>query len=472
MRPLKEIMMRTGGRTGRAVIGVLAVLAGSRLTAAPAPPQLPPLVYVCPMPADAAVMADKPGKCPVCGMTLVPTRLDSKWWCPTHQTVMVRDAPGKCPLDGKALVQVTVAEHWACPEAPDAKLESPKTCTNGQPSKVVYEARAHGDHNPRHDGQFFMASDAWHHLEGTYPSAGLFRAYFYNNFTKPIAAADFSGSLIVLDKNDKELGSFPLTHAAAGTLEAAIPVSVASLPLKAAAKVRFGAAIPEQRFDFYFSAFSHDPAAATRPPSLASRSQPGAGLAAGSKGAAPSAPPSARRDGDAVRRTQEPAVRSRATTAGAGTTPTAVAAAPPAAAATSAAAASTTPLVLDSPLNIPPALADALDESKLPRDTRGLVAELTSRAKQVETLINQGSLAEVWLPASGTKTVALVLDRRTDALSPPARARARSALKRVIIDSWALDNYGDLGSRDKIAAAYSDLAGAIAELQMLYTAAP
>jgi hypothetical protein len=128
--------------------------------------------------------------------------------------------------------------------------------------------------------------------------------------------------------------------------------------------------------------------------------------------------------------------------------------------------------VLDSPLNIPPALADALDESKLPRDTAGLIAELTSRAKQVEALINQGSLAEVWLPASGTKTVALVLERQAGTLPSATQARANSAIKRVIIDSWALDNYGDLGSRDKIDAAYSDLAGAITELRTLYSVAP
>jgi len=93
-------------------------------------------------------------------------------------------------------------------------------------------------------------------------------------------------------------------------------------------------------------------------------------------------------------------------------------------------------------------------------------------AKQVEALINQGSLAEVWLPASGTKTVALVLERQAGTLPPATRARANSAIKRVIIDSWALDNYGDLGSRDKIDAAYSDLAGAIAELRTLYAVAP
>src|SRR5262249_57378029 len=109
----KERMMRM--RIGIAVTLIVGLWGGTTMAFPPVSP-LPPLVYVCPMPADAAVIADKPGKCPVCGMTLVATRLDAKWWCPTHQTLVGRDGPGKCPLDGKALVQVTVAEHWTWPE--------------------------------------------------------------------------------------------------------------------------------------------------------------------------------------------------------------------------------------------------------------------------------------------------------------------------------------------------------------------
>jgi hypothetical protein len=418
---------------GGGIGGMVLIIAGSlALPAAPQSP-LPPLVYVCPMPADASVLEDKPGKCPVCGMTLVATRLDSKWWCPTHQTVVVRDGSGTCPLDGKALVQVTLAEHWVCAANASQPLQEPGPCPDGQPRKIVYEPRAHGDHNPRHGGQFFMATDAWHHLEGTYPKPGLFRAYFYDNFTKPISPRDFRGSLAILDKNDQEVGSFPLTGAAAGTLEASIPAALAVLPLKAAAKVKFGSTIPEQRFDFFFSDYSKD----SVPPSLRSS-------------LTTKAAPSAGRDTAPVAKVTR-------------------ADAPPARTAPTAASASTAPLVLDSPLNVPPALADALDESKLPSDTPGLLTELVSRAHEVESLINAGNLAQIWLPATGTKTAALVLDARATSLSPEARSNVGSAVKRIVVASWALDNYGDLGSREKISAAYADLAAAITDLKAAYS---
>src|SRR4051812_974733 len=83
----------------------------SRATQAPrsTTPALPPLVYVCTMPGDEEVLEEKPGNCPKCNMKLQPARLDSKYWCPTHQTLEVHDAPGKCPRDNKDLVQVTLS---------------------------------------------------------------------------------------------------------------------------------------------------------------------------------------------------------------------------------------------------------------------------------------------------------------------------------------------------------------------------
>ena len=82
-------------------------------------PALPPLVYVCPMPGDEDVLEEKPGNCPKCNMKLEAVRLDSKFWCPTHQTLEVHDGPGKCRRDGLDLVQVTLSETWSYALPPD-----------------------------------------------------------------------------------------------------------------------------------------------------------------------------------------------------------------------------------------------------------------------------------------------------------------------------------------------------------------
>lgn len=71
--------------------------------------------YVCPMPAHAGILYDQPGKCPLCGMKLVPTHTwDTQesavayYTCPMPEHSDVRaDKPGKCPKCGMTLIPVT-----------------------------------------------------------------------------------------------------------------------------------------------------------------------------------------------------------------------------------------------------------------------------------------------------------------------------------------------------------------------------
>ena len=113
-------------------------------------------VYICPMPEHVALEYDHPGKCPLCGMTLVPVSREmlSKiqpggqveyYTCPMPEHSDVRaDKPGKCPRCGMTLIPMMVqpkpavaqgtngsggtlpAKLYTCPMAEDADVVSDK----------------------------------------------------------------------------------------------------------------------------------------------------------------------------------------------------------------------------------------------------------------------------------------------------------------------------------------------------------
>jgi len=118
--------------------------------------------------------------------------------------------------------------------------------------------------------------------------------------------------------------------------------------------------------------------------------------------------------------------------------------------------------------NVPVALAEALDETSLPRGVPELLTELTNRSKEVDQLIKDGNLASVWLPAMGTKTVALALEAHAAQMPEQQRTAAAAATKRLVVAAWQIDAYGDLGNKQKISEAYDKLASAITDLKKAY----
>jgi Cu(I)/Ag(I) efflux system membrane fusion protein len=79
------------------------------------------MVYVCPMPEHVSITYDHPGKCPICGMTLVPVTKSQLekiqpggkilyYTCPMPEHSDVHsDKPGKCPKCGMTLIPVMSA---------------------------------------------------------------------------------------------------------------------------------------------------------------------------------------------------------------------------------------------------------------------------------------------------------------------------------------------------------------------------
>jgi hypothetical protein len=272
------------------VVGSISNTLFARQRGQPADIELPPISWACPMNGTAlpdgtmhadVYEADK-GSCPICKMALVALRLDTIWTCPVHSVIAEKRA-GTCPIDRRTLVPMTVSVSWTCAGSPEIDRIAPGSCADGSATVVKYTPRPHGNHNPQHGGQFFMASDNWHHLEGTLPQERVVRIYVYDNYTRPLPRERMQPVRGRIITNAGAAGatreaSFPLTLSDDGRyLEAR--VDGVRLPASVVAKVSLKADGPEHHFDFMFTELSQEP-------SLSDASPPAAGVAVTSGAAA------------------------------------------------------------------------------------------------------------------------------------------------------------------------------------------
>jgi Cu(I)/Ag(I) efflux system membrane fusion protein len=132
--------------------------------AAPAPnaPNAPPsttpeaVKYICPMPEHVSIEYDHPGKCPICGMTLVPVSQAMLknlqpggkilyYTCPMPEDSDVRsDKPGKCPKCGMTLIPI-----FAAPPLPPAAT-APTNNPSGSPAPAGGMTMPDGTFMPEH----------------------------------------------------------------------------------------------------------------------------------------------------------------------------------------------------------------------------------------------------------------------------------------------------------------------------------
>lgn len=149
-------------------------------------------------------------------------------------------------------------------EAPAPAATAPKPAAAASAPEAMPAGMAHGDHSAKHGGVFFMASNGFHHLEGTYPEAGLFRLYLYDDHTRPIDAQGVTGSVHVDGRPEEE--SVPLAYdAASKALEARLDPPP-PLPLSLAVLVNLThpstGATAESLFNFDFAAVGDVPVSA------------------------------------------------------------------------------------------------------------------------------------------------------------------------------------------------------------------
>jgi hypothetical protein len=91
----------------------------------------------------------------------------------------------------------------------DKSYEKPGDCPKC--GMKLTRMREHADHDPKHGGVFFMASDQFHHLEGTLAADGEFRIYFYDNFTRSIPAEKFKVEVGARPKGADRSANKPFT---------------------------------------------------------------------------------------------------------------------------------------------------------------------------------------------------------------------------------------------------------------------
>jgi hypothetical protein len=359
------------------------------------------------------IVESKPGTCPLCKMNLVPVRLDASWMCPVHAVVIEQQA-GTCRLCGRALVPVTVSLTWTCRGEVNAEFLEPGVCRDGSPRIGKRTLRPHGNHNPQHGGQFFMAPDTWHHLEGTLPRDRLFRLHLYDDYARvlpPAALTAMNARVITRQRFDAatrttiEDEAFTLKPSKDGrSLEAAI--SRAALPAAMTVKVRFKPDTPEYRFDFTFRELTKEPAGATL---VASR---------------PTAKPRA-------------------------------------------AAAAATPAT---PVETAPAYT--VPTEPLPGTMAELLADLGKRRDEVRALVQKGDFGAIWVPAFQAKDVAVALEPHVDHLAPQERSHAEPALADVVRTAWQLDAAGDTGNAEEVGKAFTLFTDAVSRLTVAFSATP
>ncbi|HEX4996800.1 MAG TPA: hypothetical protein VFY29_01155, partial [Terriglobia bacterium] len=109
-------------------------------------------------------------------------------------------------------------------------------------------------------------------------------------------------------------------------------------------------------------------------------------------------------------------------------------------------------------------------QAPIPATAVEILRELAAQSDELNKRITGGApLGEMWVPALRTKDLglALVADHLKE-IPASQQALARNAADRLVRSAFAIDNFGDLGDRDKIVAAHDVFKSAVKDLKSAY----
>lgn len=105
----------------------------------------------------------------------------------------------------------------------------------------------------------------------------------------------------------------------------------------------------------------------------------------------------------------------------------------------------------------------------IPGPPEAIVAAIVERNEEVRELVRAGTLGEIYLPALEAKDLALALESRAnESAEAPSRGALHWALRQLVRAAWLLDDYGDIGDREKVNATYELFDEASKMLRELY----
>jgi hypothetical protein len=91
-----------------------------------------------------------------------------------------------------------------------------------------------------------------------------------------------------------------------------------------------------------------------------------------------------------------------------------------------------------------------------------LLTDLKTREAELSSLVKSGSFGAIYVPALRAKDLALEIQSKA-----PNQQAIEGPVRQLVVSAYQLDNYGDVGDREKIRDAYSKFSTAVAELELL-----